>query len=559
MKKLFVYIFLTTMIMTVTSCKKFFDINKNPNRPTEGISEEVIMPKTIVEWANFIPQASAYGEEVVGYTVNPGGVSGWGTLVSYVFGPGNWTNMWTVPYDNLTDIKVVIDKAASDQEYINYGAAAKILKAIHYQHLVDTYNNVPYSQANLGLADITPAYDNGPDIYKSIASLLDSAINDINGAADNSLVRKLSSATDPLFGGNMTKWKQLANTVKLRIIIRGGDKVAFANRTFTSDGFLTEDAVVQPGYTKVAGKLNPVYSRTYDVAGAQVPGLWQQRVPSYFVLGFYDGNKISDKYRGNLVYRSYPSPGVNMLGRDPQDESAAKVKSPNDWYVAIGSPSATNYAGIGIIKGPSAAQPIMLATESFFLQAEGALRGIIAGDVKALFNRGILESFKYLNKNEAGTTSNLYVNRNNGKLISSVGVTDTIAINPQAEFNEYLLEGLNSSNRLVDFNLATTFEQKLEAIITQKYIAMNNLFGHEAWNEYRRTKYPVSATNPTYPSKRYTSFISLQSAAPDKGLPARIQYPQNEFTYNSENVEAQKGSGDKGLISVFLDKIFWAQ
>ena len=557
MKQLIIYLFLGVMLFAAPSCKKFFDINKNPNRPTAGISEDLILPKTIVEWANFMPSASAYGEEVVGYTTNAGGVSGWGSFVSYAFTPGNWNGNWTVPFDNLTDIKVVIDKAKEDQSFALLGAAAKIMKAIHYQFLVDTYNNVPYTQANLGLKELTPSYDNGPDIYKSLANLLDSAIADINGASSGAKV--LNSAMDPLFKGDMTKWKKLANTIKLRLIIRGGDKVSFDNKSFSSDGFLTEDAMVQPGYTNVDGKLNPTWGRVYSVSGSAVGGVWQQRVPSFFTLGFYDGNKVSDKFRGNLVYRSYPTPGVNMLGRDPGDDAGAKVKAPNDWFIAFGTPSATNYAAIGIVKGPSAAQPIMLASESYFLQAEAALKGIINGDVKNLFNTGILESFKYLNKNESGANSTLFVNSTNGKL-SATGGTGIIAINPQTEFDAYLAEGQNSINYLVNFDLATTNEQKLEAIITQKYIALNNIFGHEAWNEYRRTKYPVSVSPPTYPATRYTSIVSLQSqsTAPDR-LPTRIQYPQNEFIYNGENVKQQKGQAADGGISVYLDKIFWAK
>lgn len=86
---------------------------------------------------------------------------------------------------------------------------------------------------------------------------MDSAIADINGASSGAKV--LNSAMDPLFKGDMTKWKKLANTIKLRLIIRGGDKVSFDNKSFSSDGFLTEDAMVQPGYTNVDGKLNPTW------------------------------------------------------------------------------------------------------------------------------------------------------------------------------------------------------------------------------------------------------------------------------------------------------------
>lgn len=560
MKKIINLLIISSFLL-FGGCKKFLDINKNPNNPTGPIAEEYILPKTIVEWAAFQPYSSSHGEDLMGYTVNPGGVSGWGTLVNYNYSPGNYRDLWSVPYDNLEDIEAVIRKSLIDPNYVVLGAAAKVFKVLHYQHLVDTYNNVPYTEANRGVGNLTPAYTNGVEIYKAIADSIDVAISEFNKGGANPSALQLTTSSDPLFKGNLTLWKKFANTIKLRLILRAGSKVNFTNKTFSPDGFLTEDALVQPGYSNVTGKLNPTWRRTYEVSGATTSGAnyasaLNQRVPSFYTVGFYDGNKIYDKFRGSLTYRVYPSPGINQLGHDPGSNDAAKVKAPNDWYIATGTVNATNYASIGIFKGPSAPQSIMLAAESYFLQAEGIVRGIITGNAKEAFNNGILQSFRYLNKNEAGSISNKFVNVKTGKIATAVGVKDTIAIDPLFEFNTYLTE--NQDNYLVNFDLATDNNKKIEAIITQKYIANNMINGIESWNEYRRTGYPAN-TIPSVANK-YTSFVSLQSlsTAPDK-LPTRIQYPQEEFIYNSTNVNAQKGSGANGGISVFIDKIFWAK
>jgi hypothetical protein len=81
------------------------------------------------------------------------------------------------------------------------------------------------------------------DIYKSLAAQLDTAIILINTGLANALaVTPFTLASDPLFsqgGPNMVAWKQFANTVKLRMMVRAGGKVTFANTTFSSDGFLT--------------------------------------------------------------------------------------------------------------------------------------------------------------------------------------------------------------------------------------------------------------------------------------------------------------------------------
>lgn len=567
MKKIYQRLFLIAAASClVGACKKFVDINDNPNTLTGSVAEEFILPKTIVSLANSMTYATSYGEELTGYTVNAGGVSGWGSFVDYNFGPGTWTGWWN-RYDNITDLNQVIAKSAEDENYILYGGVAKIIKAVEYQSLVDQYNNVPFTEANLGQEKLTPKYDKGPDIYKALADMLDEAIADFNKGASSSSALKLNNVSDPMFGGNLIRWKQYANTIKLRLILRGGDKVSWTNKTFSNDGFLSSDAMVQPGYAAVAGKLNRTWDRTYNVSGAAQAGGLQQRVPSFFTVGFYDGNKLNDVFRGNLIYRAFPNPGINMLGNDPGTAAAAKVKAPNDWFVSIGTPSASNYAAIGIFKGPSAPQVVMLAAESNFLQAEGILKGLVTGDIKEKFNTGVLESFRYLNKDEGGNVSSKYVDRRNGKLsntpgvgrmVDSVLVMDTVAINPQMEFEEYVED--NANDYLVNFDLATTNAQKLEAIITQKYIAFNMLFGAEAWNEYRRTGYPTISGTPVY-NNRYGTFVSTQSPTQYRAdrLPTRIQYPQSEFTYNAANVGEQKGQGLNGIISVFLDKIFWAK
>ena len=79
-------------------------------------------------------------------------------------------------------------------------------------------------------------------VYADLANQLDSAIILIN-QGENADVAPLSvtSGQDPLFGGDMDLWKQLANTINSRLIITANGKVDFANTTFDDAGFLTTD------------------------------------------------------------------------------------------------------------------------------------------------------------------------------------------------------------------------------------------------------------------------------------------------------------------------------
>jgi hypothetical protein len=104
----------------------------------------------------------------------------------------------------------------------------------------------------------------------------------------------------------------------------------------------------------------------------------------------------------------------------------------------------------------------------------------------------------------------------------------------------------NATNRLVRFGLATTDPQRIEAIITQKYIAMHMITSDEAWNEYRRTGYPISSGN----GSPITDIASNKSTITNRAdrLPTRTMYPSTEQSYNAANYV---------MIDYTSDLIFW--
>jgi hypothetical protein len=180
---------------------------------------------------------------------------------------------------------------------------------------------------------------------------------------------------------------------------------------------------------------------------------------------------------------------------------------------------------IGVVKGPAQAQPVMIAAESYFLQAEAYARGYMVGDAAAAFNNGILQSFTYLYKNASNVVET-------GK-------------NPAGDVALYKTE--NATSPLVNFSLALTPEQKVEAIITQKYIALNQISNDEAFNEFRRTTYPKVVNGSPDALLTFASSKSVSTHV-DK-LPTRFLYPQEENNLNGANVPTG--------INKFSSLIFW--
>ncbi|MBS1559048.1 MAG: SusD/RagB family nutrient-binding outer membrane lipoprotein [Bacteroidetes bacterium] len=528
MKTTIKILFVALVGISLVSCSSYLDINTNPNAAISS-TPSLLMSSALVGTARTVESFNAYGMQTGGYGANAGGYGGFNEYVTYQYTNATNNNLWINTYANLINYQQIINLSQSNALYVYYQAIAEIMMAHNYQLLVDEYNNVPYTNALAGINNLTPTYDNGTAVYPQLASLLDDAMAKINQGMTATPAPVALTAEDIVFGGNMTSWLQLANTLKLKLMVRGNTKATFTSTSFDPSGFLTTDVLINPGFKNDNGRQNPKWgSWAWDYAGNAINKAW---MPTPYVLGFYDGNKLADAARGTVVYYQF-STGTAKITNQLGYENSTVPSCPEGtfWYSGSNRTPASAGNSPGTLKGPDAGYPLFTAAESYFLQAEAALDGIaIPGSPTdaASFGNGIVASFKYLYSLPNGTQAP--------------------GLNYAADAATYVTN--NAGNYLADYTAAVTPAQKLEAIITQKYIALNFIHSHEGWNEYRRTTYPYVATSGQTARNSFAS-IKSQSTRPDK-LPTRLLYPQTEALYNPANVPQN--------ISPFTSLIFWAQ
>lgn len=521
--------------MSLSSCKDYLDINKNPNDATYA-NPELVLPGALTSTGSLIAVTlNDYGAWISGYQANAFGYSYVGSdVTTYNYTAASNTGVWTGVYGNLRNYQYVINQTDGQAKYILFNAVAKIMKAHHFQLLVDQYGDVPYSEGLLGAENVTPKYDKAEDVYQSLVKELDNSITTLKAHLNDDAVMKLSNA-DIVFKGDVLKWIKFANNIKLRILIRASESsiktfVNSAFNTFSSEGFLIEDVIVNPGYSASSANMNPFWTNWHSSYTGTYTSTGKSRVPTPYIMGFYDGAKLSDSKRGKLVYRDMTKP-LNQLGVEATS-SAASAPTTNypAWYTGTGTGVNASETQ-GILKSRIAGTPIMLASEVNFLLAEAALKGhVLSGSAQTNFDAGVKNSFIYLLK--SGSTNAL-----------PSGVTSTTV---DADVAAYKTANAASPNAyLTDYALATNDDQRLEAIITQKYIALNYITSLESWNEYRRTGYPKT-DGSTDARKSFASVTSVSSRA-DK-LPVRLLYPQSEINLN--------GNTPRGL-SPFTSRIFW--
>jgi hypothetical protein len=496
-KRLTLGVLIATLTITSGCQQGYLDINDNPNQVTAA-TPVLVLPAALSSSGSYFSTSFGFLNLWMGYWNWSGNYSIATSDKNYQFTNGFNTGIWDNAYIILKNYDYIDTQAATLQQP-QLQAMAKIMKALHFQTLVDTYGNIPYTNALKGISTAQPSYDDATAVYEDLFKQIDAALtlfNDADRIAAQGGTVVNPGSNDIMFQGNINKWRRFANTLKLRMLLRQSEKsdrqsfiqTQLATLKASTYGFILsgENAAVNPGYVNSSGQQNPFY-------GTFGNGVNQQPVENYNI---YRANKYAIDF-----YKAENDP---RLGR-----FYAAVAGTSSTYNATNfgtiDPQANNSVsgiGLGLISSVSQPAYILTSHEAFFLQAEAAQRGWISGSAQTLYQSAITESFVNL------------------------GLTT-------ANASTYYSQALNN----VGWDASSN---KIQAIVTQKWASLNGWSPFEAWSDYRRLGVPAVP-------------ISQDPSTSVKQIPVRLFYPQSEYNYNSAVVKAQ------GNISQFTSKIFWVK
>jgi Starch-binding associating with outer membrane len=485
-------------LLGMISCKKQLDVNlDNPNGVTiNQLSGKDVFAYALQNTSTNITNNFAFANEWMGYWARTTSYSASGNqalIERFNLNNGYSDAIWQPEYHNIYDYNFVIGHSTANSVL---PGASMVMKALIFQDLVDMFGNVPYSQAGDPNISISPTYDDAQSIYKNLIGQLDKAITSLKAAQATN-----DNAADIMFHGDKAKWVRFANTLKLRILMRQVpkgdmnyvkseiDKIASEGSGFLQAG---EDAVIQPGYADQVSKQNPFWS----VYGFEVGGTSPKAGNILYIANKTMLDMLSATNDPRIAYL-YDTTGGRHTGNYLGDFANAR---PTAQLATIGN---------GILRSASMPGVIMPAFESFFLQAEAVQRGLLTSSstYQQLYHQGVIEDFHFLGFND-----------------------------PTGAATSYLAASPNDAR--VDINAGNP----LESILYQKWIALAETDGLEAWSEWRRTHYP-DRTNP-----------SVAAGVNRNEIPERLLYPQSEYNLNSTNVNAQRQT-----IADLYTPIFWAQ
>ncbi|KOP39799.1 SusD/RagB family nutrient-binding outer membrane lipoprotein [Flavobacterium sp. WLB] len=376
--------YITLFALTLTSCSDDLDeINKNPNA-TETPLAPYLLTGTLKQGADLYWGSTNNFDSSLLY------VQHWAKIQytepdRYDVSNASFTSLWNTGYATLiTDLNTILNFPA-DQANSNYKGIALTLRSWTFLLLTDAYGSIPYKEAG---QKVTPAYDTQKDVYTGLLADLKQAqtlLNTANGTVTGDLVYK----------GDITKWKKLVNSLRLRIALRISDREPALAKQTAIDA--TSDAA------GVLSSNSDTFKFTYTSSPQQNPAsAWFETRDDYRISKTLV-DKLNELADPRLpVYAQLPSDatvgkyvgGANGLSNsDANSQGFAKTSKPGTYFLTSSSPAV-----------------IASYSETLFNLAEAVARGYISGNAEQLYNDAITASFNQFGITNAATIST-YLNQ----------------------------------------------------------------------------------------------------------------------------------------------------
>ncbi|WP_080780594.1 SusD/RagB family nutrient-binding outer membrane lipoprotein [Chryseobacterium phocaeense] len=312
----------------------------------------------------------------------------------------HFNRMYVYSLNNLRQAKANLKSEVETEDVrANKLATLEIEEIFIWENLVDTYGDIPYSEAFKPDEIITPKYDDAKTIYLDLIK----RINDVIATIKPS-VKGYSG--DLVYAGDMAKWTKFANSVKLRLGMNLAD-------------------------------VDPVLSKA-TVESAIAGGVISSEAEAYKFK--YDGNTFSNPVFDNLV-------ASNRNDFIPSEIVVNTMKNLSDprmdmWFTKVNgvykggvfgelNDPYTNFSQLGdYFRSATSASNLLSYAEVAFLKAEAAARNYsVGGTAEQLYAEAVKASMTENGVSSAAAAAYVIANPYNAaNWKQSIGVQAWIAM-----------------------------------------------------------------------------------------------------------------------------------
>ncbi len=491
MKKSFLIIGIaaTMILMTIGGCKKYLDINSDPDTPQNPDASSVF-PSQLSAIPRGLQFDARYASKYVqNFGANTAANVNNMDRQGYNSGSDVNGDIWRQCYFGLGANLDYIIKSGTEKGQWDYVGAAQVLKGMMFQYATDYHGEIIFREAFQENKAFFK-YDDQDVVYAGIDSILRAGINNLSRTDVNTASFRLSKG-DFVYSGNSARWIKFAwgllarnaHRVTNKSIYKADSVIAFCDRSMVdvNDDFLIPFDAVKNDDANFFGTYrdNLTLFRQSDFIVRLLDGTILSGTPSTKLTAFNRDPRMKHLLTcsqdttmselgvngGNGGFR-----GVAPATGDPNSAATTGVNAlkriPVLWLDSFytGNPSATVFNPLykHYVFADKAVFPIMTASEIQFIKAEAAFRKSDLATALTAYTNGIKLHFNFINRSTFP--------RGNVTLYSGAPISN-------ADTSAYL-NGNNVKR--------TTATLTLTDIMMQKYIALWGWGFFETFVDIRR-------------------------------------------------------------------------
>ena len=522
---------LSCLIMSACN-KKIDSYQANPNEPT-SVTADLILGAVLTDMSG---TQSGVGD-LEGYGAW-GAVQRWNQYYcrNYEYYGDNQYGWQNGSFDGYVVLKNVVqmekEAASRGADSINaYESIGKFIRAYYYYNMTSMMGDIPLNGALQGTANLTPAYASQKVVFNFILNTLDTVNNHLTTLINAKDATISGSSQDIYYGGDLSLWRKLANTFRLRVLISLSNKATDAElNVATQFATIINNPSTYPIFESVGDDFKFTYVPTYNVY-PQSPNNFGSDAQRYNMANTYV-KSLTDLNDARVFITCEPAWNlIASKGYDTTDFRAFVGASTGESIATMYSDAiAGNLSLINRKKyyDTYTGEPDVLVgyKEMCFNIAEAINRGWIGGDAETWYNKGITESMKFYGLTAAQTSYTAYFLPFGSSLGNYTAVAYTFSLDNYMAQPAVKYAGGSAG---------------LTQILTQKYIAMFQNSGWEAYFNYRRTGVPT--------------FDQGTGIGNNGMIPKRWGYPSSEQNLNATNWKA--ALSNQGFSSDDINGTMW--
>jgi hypothetical protein len=543
MKKL---LLLISIPLVISSCKKWVDINDNPNSANSSVpAADQRLPPLLAQFTDAYESTgtrTAFLSQQLATIYSSGGsnynLTGWVSNASNIGWP------WQAWYVNTVINVAPLIAAAEKAQAWHYVGVAKIIKAWGFGTLADVYGMMPYDQFDQA-GILTPKFDDAQYIQGKVLGLLDEAIADLQ--------KTQGSAAPPLAKGDILNNGKTDNWIRLAY----GLKARFMNHTSNLPGFNPQtvlDATAKGPQTAMQSSVMQYIDQGPNVAATDQDALQYGNTALTARISQLYINYLTNNYTGaptgvsnmedpridSLIPSSADQKGVMHRTKGVDMTSGITKSGPRSYTYNPNTNMFSNADSVYVILrktpyAPNATDRIQ-STGTWYTR-RGA-KGLLFTDAEMRF----IEAEIYLKqqKNSDALTAYKAGIRSHMELI---GI-------PDATIAKFL------ASTSVEQNAANL---TLSNIMIQKYLALS--YSPEMWADLRRMNYCADAAgNYNEATGVYKGFkrpvhVNAINYPNQTDWPRRFAVASYEINYNV--AEVLKADPNASTPTYLTEKVWW--